>query len=100
MFRFPIDGESLIHLHVLAGFHAASAQYALIRIVAVEGVTHILLVRLWQVRALLMFDVQQGSGVMNSAVFIIVIAHRAVEQVVAEDNIHSFHLRRGQGLTP
>src|SRR5690606_37768824 len=39
-----VDAERLIHLHILTGLHAASAQDALVRVVAVERVTFVFIV--------------------------------------------------------
>ena len=43
---FPVDAQGLIHLQVLAGLDASSAQDALIRIVTVKGIGDVLFIRL------------------------------------------------------
>ena len=78
--------------YILAGLDAASAQNALVRIVAVEGVGFVLLVRLGEVGVFLVLDLEQRGGVVDGAVAVVVVADRAVEQVVAEDAIEGFSL--------
>ena len=39
-----------------------------------------------------MFHIEQRSGVVHGAVFVVVIADRAVEHVIAQDAIESFAL--------
>ena len=46
---FPVDGEGLVDLHILAGFDAAAAEDALVGVVAVEGVGVVLARRVWGV---------------------------------------------------
>ena len=46
MRRGPIDGEGFVYLDVLTGFDATAAQNALLRIVAIEGISAVLLVGL------------------------------------------------------
>ena len=50
-------------------------------------------IRLRPIRALLVFNVEQRCGVMHGAVFVVVVADRAIEQVIAENAIEGFALR-------
>ncbi len=93
MIALPVDRESFIDLHVLARLNAASAEDALIGVVAVEGIRHVLLVRLWRVRPGLMLYVQFFGGVVDGAVAIVVVADGAVEHVVLEDAVEGLALR-------
>src|SRR6266404_2474827 len=94
---FPINRKRLIHLHVLAGFHASPAQNALLRVVAIEGVGVILFVGLCVIWNGLVFDSQQFLGVVNGAVSVVVVADGAVENVIAQNPIERISLR-GNGL--
>ena len=89
----PVDGESLVHLHVLACFHATSAEDALVGVVAVEGVGHVLLVGLLAIRSGLVLHVQLRCGVVHRAVLVVVVAHGAVEHVVLEQAVEGLALR-------
>src|SRR5713101_1530421 len=89
----PVNREGLIHLHVLAGFDAAAAKNALLRVVAVEGVRMILFIRLGMIQNRLMFDAQQSFRVVNGAVSVVVVAHGTVEHVIAENPIKRLSLR-------
>ncbi len=90
---FPVDRQRFIHLVVLAGLHAAPAQDALVRVVAVERVGLIFLVGLRAIRVLLVLYLQQPGGVVHGAVAVVVIADRAVQQVVGEDPVKALRLR-------
>ena len=52
----PIDGKRLVHFDVLASFHAAAAQDALVGIVTIEGICVVNFVRFGLERDLLMLD--------------------------------------------
>ena len=73
--------------------NTAPAKDALVGIVAVEGIGHIHFVWLRLVRDRLMFDVEKASSVVHGTVAVVVVAHRAVEQVIAEDAVKCFALR-------
>ena len=90
---FPVDGECFVDLVVLAGLHAAAAQDALVGVIAVEGIALVLLVGLGQEGVGLVLDLQQCCGVVHRTVSVVVIAYRAVQQVVAENAIKAFLLR-------
>ena len=90
----PIDAQRFIDLESLAGLNAASAENALVGIVAVEGIGHIHFIGLGLVGDLLMLDREQLGGVMHGAVAVVVVADRAVEQMIAEDAVKGFALRR------
>ena len=90
----PIDAERFIDLEGLARLNAAPAENALVGIVAVEGIGHIHFVGLGLVGDLLVLDCEQLGGVVHGAVAVVVVAHRAVEQVIAEDAVEGFALRR------
>ena len=92
---FPVDGQRFIDLDVLAGLYAAATENALIGIVAVERIGVIDLVGLRSKWDSLMLDGQQLRRVMDGAVAIVVVAHRAVEHVVAEYSIKRFYLGGG-----
>src|SRR6266850_259572 len=83
----PADRKGFIHLYVLAGFDTAAAKNALLRVVAVEGVRMILFIRLGMIGNRLMLDAQQSFRVVNGAVSVVVVAHGAVENVIAENAI-------------
>ncbi len=93
MGRGPVDGEGFVDLNILAGLHAAAAEDALVGIVAIEGVGAVLLVGLGLVGDGLMLYVEVCAGVVDGAVFVVVIADRAVELVVDEDAIVGLALR-------
>ena len=67
----PVDGEGLVDLDALAGLDAAAAEDALLRVVAVEGVGHVLLVGLGGELAGLMLHVEVGGGVVDGAVLVV-----------------------------
>lgn len=92
MLRFPIDRQRLIHLHILAGLHASPAQNALVRIISIEGIAVVGRVGLGFIRTLLMFHIEQRGGVVHGAVFVVVIADRAIEHVISQDAIEGFAL--------
>ena len=91
---FPADRERFVHLHVLAGLHAAAAENALVGIVAIEGIGDVHLVRLGLERDMLVLDGEQLRGVVDRAIAVVVVADGAVEQVVAEDAVERLALRR------
>src|SRR6267143_6907428 len=93
----PINRKRLIHLHVLAGFHASPAKNALLRVVAVKRVRVILFVGLCVIWNGLVFDSQQFFGVVNGAVSVVVVAYRAIKDVIAQNAIERISLL-GNGL--
>jgi hypothetical protein len=92
MLILPPDTQRFIDLEGLAGLYAAPTKNALIGIVAIERIRVINFVRLRSKRDLLMFDGQQLGRVMDSTIAVVVVANRAVEQVVAENAIKCLHL--------
>ncbi len=90
----PIDGQRLIHFNILAGFHAAAAQNALVGIIAVEWIGAVDLIRLGLKWDLLVLDGHQLGGVVYRAVSVVVVAHGAIQQVVAEDAVEGLFARR------
>ena len=93
----PVDGQGLVDLDVLARFDAAPAEDALVGIVAVERVGLVDLVRLGLERNPLVLDREQLGRVVNGAVAVVVVAHRAVEDVIAEDAVERLDLRAVRG---
>src|SRR6267378_7858129 len=81
---FPINRKCFIYLDVLACFYTSTTQKALVRIIAIERIRIVDLVRLGPKRNLLVFDGQQFGCVVNSAVAVIVIANGAVKKVVTQ----------------
>ena len=69
--------------HVLAGLDAAAAKDALVRVVAVERVGGVDLVRLGLERIFLVLHREHLRRVVDRAIAVVVVADRAVEQVVA-----------------
>ena len=65
----------------------------MIGIVAVEGIGHVHFIRLGLVSNFLVLDVKKLGRVMHRAVTVVVIADRAVEQMIAEDPVKGFALR-------
>ena len=92
MLRLPVDGERFIHLIVLACLDTTAAEDALVRIVAIKRIGVVLFVGLGFVGVLLVFYLQIASCVVHGAVAVTVVADRAVEHVIAEDDIKSFML--------
>ena len=84
---FPADRQRLVDLQILAGLHAAAAQNALIGIVAVERITVVDLVGLLLKRVTLVFHGQQFGSVVDCAVAVVVVAHRAVKLMIAENAV-------------
>jgi hypothetical protein len=97
MWVFPINRKRFIHLKVLACLDATPAEDALIGIVAIEGIAVVDFVGLGAIGSLLMFNRQQLGGVMDGAVAVVIVAHRAVENVVAENFVEGLSLRRARG---
>src|ERR1700674_696848 len=91
----PVNRKGFIHLHVLACFDAPAAKNALLWVVAIEGIRMILFVRLGMIGDRLMLDAQQSFRVVNCAVPVVVVAHGAVENVIAENAVEGFPLRSG-----
>ena len=83
----PADGQSFVHLQILASLHAAAAQDALAGIVAVERIAFVHLVRLWLEGVTLVVQREQLSGVMNRTVSVVVVADRAVEFVIPQNAV-------------
>jgi len=98
MLGLPIDGESFVYLNVLTGFHAAPAENALVRIVAVERICKVLLIGFRFELSNLMFHIQIGGRIVNGAVLVVVVANRAVEKVIFEDAVERFSLRDIHGV--
>ena len=94
---FPVDGQRLVDLQVLAGLHAAAAQNALVGIVAVERIAVVDFVGLGLERDMLVLDGEQFGGVVDRAVAVVVVADGAVEHVIAENAVERLVLR-GMGL--
>src|SRR5438105_544834 len=90
----PIDGQRFIDLEGLTGLNTAPAEDALVGIVPIEGIGHIHFVWLRPVWSLLMFNVEEGGGVVHGAVAVVVVADRTVEQMVAKDAVKGFVSRR------
>jgi hypothetical protein len=90
---FPTDRKRLIDLQILAGFDTAAAQNALIGIVSVERVRVVNFVRLRLERQGLLIDFEDLGRVVDDAVAVVVIADRAVEEVVRENTIERFASR-------
>src|SRR5262249_61950002 len=93
MWVFPVNRERFIHLKVLACLYAPATENALIGIIAIKRVCIVDLVGLRSIGDVLAFNRQQFSGVVDGAVTVAVIAHRAVENVIAENAIKCFPLR-------
>jgi hypothetical protein len=89
----PIDGQRLIHLQVLAGFNTPPAEDALVWIVSVKGIGQVNGIRLWLVRNLLVFDFKKGGSVVNGAAAVVVVADRAIQEVIAQDPVKGRPLR-------
>jgi hypothetical protein len=87
MIEFPTDRKRFVYLNILAGLNALSAQNALAGIVAIEGIGHIHFVRLWREGMLLMLNIERKSRIVDAAIFVIVVADRAVEHVIAENHV-------------
>ena len=87
MFQIPADGKGLIHLNRLAGLYALPAKNALAGVVAIERVGHVYFIRFRREGVVLMLNVQLERRVVDPAIFIVVIADRAVEHVVAENDV-------------
>ncbi len=92
MVALPVDGEGFVDLYVLAGLDTAAAEDALVGVVAVEGVGVVLGVGFGGVGADLVFYVENGSGVVDGAVLVVVVADRTVEHVVLEDAVEGLAL--------
>src|ERR1700692_2260356 len=92
----PVNGKGFVDLQVLAGFDTSAAKNTLLRIVAVERVGVVLFVRLGMIRNGLMLHGQQFLGVVNGAISVVVVAHGAIENVIAENSTEGLLLgRRG-----
>ena len=89
----PVDRKRFVHLHVLAGFDAAAAENALVGIVAIERIGVVDLVRLGLEGDFLVLDREHLGRVVDRAVAVVVVADRAVEQVILEDAIERLALR-------
>src|SRR5579871_1833953 len=94
MLILPANAQRFIDLERLARLNAASAEYALAGIVAVEGIGHIHCVRLWLEWNFLVFHAKKLGGVMHRTVAVVVVADRAIEQMIAEYAVKSLSLRR------
>src|SRR5882672_182798 len=80
---FPANRKRLVDLDILASLDAAATKDALIWIVAVKWVRVVHFVRLRLERNLLMLDGHQPGRVVDRAIAVIIVAHRAVEHVIA-----------------
>jgi hypothetical protein len=89
----PVNRKRLVHLHVLASLNASAAKNALLRVVAVEGVRVVFFVGLGMKGNWLVLDAQQFFRVVDSAVSVVIIADRAVENVIGENAVERFSLR-------
>ena len=89
---FPVDGERFIDFNVLTSLNAPAAKNALIRIVTIKRICVIDFVRFRSEWDSLMLNRQQFRRVVDYAIAIVVVTDRAVQHVVAEDAIESFHL--------
>ncbi len=78
----PGDGQRFVHLHILAGLHAAPAKDALVGIVAIKRIGVVLRIRLLAVLAHLVLYVELARGVVHRAVAVIVVANRAIQVVI------------------
>src|ERR1700738_3756947 len=65
---FPPDRKCLVDLEILTRFHATPAKDALVRIVAIKGICLVDHVWLGPIRDTLVFNLQQGSRVVNWAI--------------------------------
>src|ERR1700722_10085307 len=90
---FPVNGKSFVDLQILAGFDTSAAKNTLLRIVTVERVGMVLFVGLGMIRNGLMLHGQEFFGVVNGAISVVVVAHRAVENVIAENPAKGLSLR-------
>ena len=79
---FPADGKRFVDLQILTRLHTSPAQDALIRVVTIEGIGSVDLVRLGPIGDTLVFDFQQPSRIVNGAVPIVVIAHGTIQEMV------------------
>src|SRR6202030_912356 len=91
--EFPANREGFIDLNGLAGLDALAAEDALAGIIAVEGIRHIHFVWLGGKWSLLVLDPEGHCRVVDAAVLVVVIADRAIEQVVAEDRVEGLRAR-------
>ena len=98
MVALPIDRQRLIHLHVLARLHTTPAQDALVRVIPIERIRHVLLIRLRRKRTSLVLNIQLCRRVVDRAVLVVVVAHRAVQHMVLQNPIERLALRDIDGL--
>jgi len=96
----PANRQGLVHLHVLAGLDAAAAENALTRVVTIEGIGVVDRVRLRLEGNPLVLDGEQLGRVVDGAVPVVVVADRAVEEMVAEDTVERRALRALRGRRP
>src|SRR4051794_27526802 len=76
---FPPNREGLIDLDILARLNAAPTKDALVWIVSIKWIRRVHLIRFGFEWDFLMLNRQELRGVMDGAVAVIVVAHRAVE---------------------
>src|SRR5579863_4083693 len=93
MWIFPADAEGLVYLEILAGFNATPAENALLRVVAIKGIARIDFEGLRLEGDFLMFDLEENRGVVDGAIAVVVVADRAVKQMIAKDAIEGFTAR-------
>jgi hypothetical protein len=89
----PVDAQRFIYLEILARLNTATAEDALIWIVAVEGIGHIHFVGLRLVGNCLVLDMKEFGCVMHGTVAVVVVANGTVKQMVTEDAVKSFASR-------
>src|ERR1700730_1213749 len=89
----PVNGKGFVDLQILAGFDTPAAKNTLLRVVAVERVGMVLFVGLGMIRNGLMLHGQQFFGIVNGAVAVVVVAHGAVENVIAKNPAEGLSLR-------
>ena len=89
-----VDGQRLVDLDILAGLDTAAAEDALIRIIGVEGVGVVLLIRLALEFVALDGNLHLRIGVVQRAVAGVVLAQRAIQLVLGDQPIHAFFARR------
>ena len=90
---FPVDRQRFVHFDVLTRFDAPAAENALVGVVAIEGIAVIDFVGFGRERDSLMLDREQLRRVVHGAIPVVVVAHRAIEEMVAENAIERLCLR-------
>jgi hypothetical protein len=88
----PVNRKCFVHLNVLACLNTSTAQNALLRVITIEGIAMVLFIGLGMIWNRLMFDGQQLFRVVDRTVSVVVVAHCAIQNVVAKDAIKCFPL--------